>query len=129
MPKTQSKEASTDSPCLICPHRDTGGNSCALLCLRLAAYNSGEDWKKEPLPYIAKQKKKKMVIQKSKLPRKARKRAEIIKLTLCKYPEIWDVVFEMATTARLPIRHVIMTLLSEAITTRQNKKKLFNKSS
>ena len=31
-----------------------------MLCLRLAAYNSGEDWGKEPLPYIAKQKKKKV---------------------------------------------------------------------
>lgn len=50
-----------DSPCLVCPHRDTEGNSCSLLCLRLAAFNSGKDWEEEPLPYIAKQKKKKVV--------------------------------------------------------------------
>ena len=58
-----SKEAKTGSPCLECPHRDTGGNSCALLCLRLAAFNSGKDWEEEPLPYIAKRKtgKKEMV--------------------------------------------------------------------
>ena len=29
-----------------------------MLCLRLAAFNSGKDWEEEPLPYIAKQKKK-----------------------------------------------------------------------
>ena len=56
-----NKNATSDNPCLKCPHRDTEGNSCSLLCLRLAAFNSGKDWEDEPLPYIAKQKKKKVV--------------------------------------------------------------------
>ena len=42
------------SPCLVCPHRDMDKNKCSLLCLRLAAYNSGEPWGRKPLPYIAK---------------------------------------------------------------------------
>lgn len=33
-----------------------------MLCLRLAAYNSGEDWKDKPLPYIAKRKNEKVKI-------------------------------------------------------------------
>ena len=48
------------SPCLVCPHRDMDKNKCSLLCLRLAAYNSGKSWQDEPLPYIAKQEKKKV---------------------------------------------------------------------
>ena len=45
------------SPCLSCPHRDMDKNKCSMLCLRLAAYSSGEPWEGKPLPYIAKQKK------------------------------------------------------------------------
>lgn len=58
-----SKEATNESPCLTCKYRDMEGGNCALLCLRLAAYNSGEPWEGKPLPYIAKQKngKKKVV--------------------------------------------------------------------
>ena len=53
------KSCMDDSPCLVCPHRDTEGNDCALLCLRLAAHSSGEPWEDKPLPYIAKQKTRK----------------------------------------------------------------------
>ena len=51
---TLNNEDASRSPCLTCPHRDMDKNNCALLCLRLAAYNSGEPWEGKPLPYIAK---------------------------------------------------------------------------
>ena len=58
MTSNTPNNAQTKTPCLVCPHRDTEGNSCALLCLRLAAFNSGKDWEEEPLPYISKHQKK-----------------------------------------------------------------------
>ena len=51
------------SPCLSCPHRDMGRNKCSMLCLRLAAYNSGEPWEGKPLPYIAPQGKQEEIIK------------------------------------------------------------------
>ena len=62
------------SPCLSCPHRDMDKNKCSMLCLRLAAYNSGEPWEGKPLPYIAPQ----------------GKQEEIIKMEENKEPEVRD---------------------------------------
>ena len=62
------------SPCLSCPHRDMDKNKCSMLCLRLAAYNSGEPWERKPLPYIAPQ----------------GKQEEIIKMEENKEPEVRD---------------------------------------
>ncbi len=55
MIEARDNNCTNRSPCLICPHRDMDKNKCSLLCLRLAAYNSGESWEGKPLPYIAKQ--------------------------------------------------------------------------
>lgn len=45
---------------------------------------------------------------------------DVIKLYMSKYPEIATYVFENAETFLLPARHVIMTLLAEAIIARKN---------
>lgn len=45
---------------------------------------------------------------------------DVIKLYMSKYPEIATYVFEDAETFLLPARHVIMTLLAEAIIARKN---------
>lgn len=123
-----SKSCMDDSPCLVCEYRNTEGGSCALLCLRLAAYNSGEPWEDKSFPYIIKQKTKEPKKEKNMKSAKVKNRnpnkskpikIPVIKLYMSKYPEIMDYISLEAEKFRLPQNHIFITLLSEAIANRK----------
>ena len=115
-----------NNPCINCPSQEKG---CDLLCLRLAAYNSGEPWEDKPFPYIAKQKTKepekeknmKSTKIKNQNPNKSKPiKIPVIKLYMSKYPEIMGYISLEAEKFRLPQNHVLITLLSEAIAHRKS---------